>query len=389
VKIVVVASLAYSLVNFRGPLLKEMVACGHEVIACAPDDDRAVEAELSALGISFQIMPMARAGLNPIADLRTLAWLTRFFAEVRPELVLAYTQKPIIYAGIASRLCVRPRFFAMCSGLGHAFQQGGARWLRWLVALLYRSALKRVEAVFVFNGDDRGEMLRHHMIRDTTPVVQVPGTGVDLDHFCAAPPASGSMRFLMISRLLRSKGLAEYVEAARRVGKAYPDVRFSLLGPLDPNPAGIGIDQITAWDREGVVDYLGEVRDVRPSLAMSDVFVLPSWYREGLPRTILEAMAMGRPVITTDMPGCREPVEDGINGILVAPRDPGSLEAAMLRLVRARSLVASMGANARRTVVERFSVQRVNAILLNTMGLRTTTNVDSQVGRRSSADIAA
>lgn len=368
-KIIVVASLAFSLVNFRGRLLKDMVANGHEVLACAPDDDRVVAAQLAAMGIGFRVMPMARAGLNPLADIRTLAWLVSLFRKQRPDLVLAYTQKPIVYAGIASRIAGGIRYFAMCSGLGHAFADNGARWLRWLVAALYRVALKRAEGVFVFNADDRGEMLRHQMIRPDMLVVQVPGTGVDLQYYTAVPIQPGPPRFLMISRLLSSKGLSEYVEAARRIRKRHPHVRFRLLGPLDPNPAGIGMAQIEAWAAEGVIEYLGEVRDVRPSLAAASVFVLPSWYREGLPRSILEAMAMGRPVITTDMPGCREPIDEGSNGLLVAPRNVELLEAAMMRFVRQPGLAATMGASARRTAIGRFSVQRVNEILLSTMQL--------------------
>jgi len=372
-RIVVVASLAFSLVNFRKRLLADMVACGHEVLACAPEDDREVARELAAMGVAYRVMPMVRSGLNPFADLRTLAWLIGLFRAQRPGLVLAYTQKPIVYAGIASRIARVPRYFAMVSGLGLAFGEEGGRWLRAVVALLYRVALKRAEGVFVFNADDREEMLRHHMIRADTNVVRVPGSGVDLDHYGAAPIPAGPVRFLMIARLLHSKGLSEYAEAARRLRRRYPEARFALLGPPDPSPAGIDAAQVEEWRREGAIRYLGEARDVRPYLAAASVFVLPSWYREGLPRTILEAMATGRAVITTDMPGCREPVEPGANGYLVPPRDAAGLATAMERFLLRPELVEQMGARARATAVERFSVERVNDILLSTMRLRTDT----------------
>jgi glycosyltransferase involved in cell wall biosynthesis len=369
-KIVVVASLAFSLVNFRKRLLADMVACGHEVLACAPEDDREVARELAAMGVAYRVMPMVRSGLNPFADLRTLGWLVRLFRAERPGLVLAYTQKPIVYAGIASRIARVSRYFAMVSGLGLAFGEDGGRWLRAVVALLYRAALKRAEGIFVFNADDRGEMLRHHMIRADAHVVRVPGSGVDLGHYSRAPTPDGPVRFLMIARLLHSKGLAEYVEAARRLRRRYPEARFALLGPLDPSPAGIGASQVEAWRQEGAINYLGEARDVRPYLAAASVFVLPSWYREGLPRTILEAMATGRAVITTDMPGCREPIESGLNGYIVPPRDADALAAAMELFLERPELVAEMGARAYKTAVERFSVERVNEILLSTMRLR-------------------
>jgi len=368
-KIMVIASLAYSLVNFRGRLLAEMVANGHQVLACAPDADEAVIARLVAMGVEYRIVPMARIGLNPFHDLRTATWLWRRFSEEQPDVVLAYTQKPIIYAGLALRMVRKPRFFAMVSGLGHAFGEDAKPWLRSLVAALYRPALARASAVFVFNADDRGEMLQHRMIRANARVVRVPGTGVDLAHFAAAPVPEGSVRFLMIARLLKSKGIFEYVEAARRIRRDRPDVSFALLGPLDPNPAGVDAAQVATWQQEGVIDYLGETRDVRPYLADASVFVLPSWYREGLPRTILEAMATGRAVITTDMPGCREPIEPGVNGFVVEPHDVDDLAKAMRRFVDDPGLAATMGARARETAVNRFSVERVNEILLSTMAL--------------------
>jgi glycosyltransferase involved in cell wall biosynthesis len=230
--------------------------------------------------------------------------------------------------------------------------------------------LKRVEAVFVFNADDREEMLRHGMLTASDSVVRVPGTGVDLAHFPAVPVPAGPLRFLMVARLLSSKGLHEFVGAARRVRSQHPDVRFQLLGPLDPSPGGIGPALVDVWHHEGVIEYLGEVRDVRPYLADCSVFVLPSWYREGLPRTILEAMATGRAIITTDMPGCREPVDGHVNGFLVPPRDVVALQAAMLAFVDDPELAVAFGTRSREIAAARFSVELVNDILLSTMALR-------------------
>lgn len=363
-KIVVVASLAFSLINFRGRLLGDMVAGGHDVIACAPDEDAETTAALGELGIAFRVIPMSRTGLGPFADLRTLGALIGLFARERPDIVLAYTQKPIIYAGIAARCIPNTRFLAMVSGLGHAFSEESPPWLKSLVAALYRVALVGAKTVFVFNSDDQGEMLRHRMLRTTVPVIRVPGSGVDLVHYAQAPLPQNALRFLMVARLLRSKGLFEYIEAARRIRKSHPDVHFSLLGPLDPNPDGVGQDQIDAWHREGVIEYLGQVRDVRPYLSAASVFVLASWYREGLPRSILEAMAIGRAVITTDTPGCREPVTSGRSGFVVQPRSVDALQAAMMEFVRDPGLAAAMGEQGRRAAA-RYSVERVNAIVMS------------------------
>lgn len=367
-KTIVLASLAYSLINFRGRLIAAMIEQGHEVIVCAPDADPEIEAKLKAMGATYRQMPMARAGMNPFADIQTLTWLVRCFRKERPQIVLAYTQKPIIYGGMASRLVSGGRFYAMVSGLGHVYSDGGGRSLRMvraIVSMLYRLAIRKARAVFVFNSDDRAEMLRHHIIDPDAYVVQVPGSGVDLDHYGFVRVPDGPPTFLMVARLLRNKGVMEYVEAARIVRAQVPDARFQLLGPTDANPAAL----TTADIDQSVVEYLGETRDVRPYLAAASIFVLPSWYREGLPRTILEAMAIGRGVITTDMPGCREPIVSGENGFIVEPRSALSLADAMLRVCADPGLPARMSIAARRTVQDRYSVEMVNALLLSTMDM--------------------
>ena len=375
-KIIVVASLAYSLINFRGRLIAAMIENGHEVVLCAPDHDPEIEAKLKAMGATYLQMPMARAGMNPFIDILTLAWLVRCFWRERPQAVLAYTQKPIIYGGIASRLFRNIGFYAMVSGLGHVFSDGGSRLLacvRAIVSLLYRLAIGRAKAVFVFNSDDRAEMRRHHIIKPDSRVIQVPGSGVDLSHYAEAALPDGPPVFLMIARLLRNKGLIEYVEAAKIVQAQVPEARFLLLGPLDENPAAISRETIEQWHRAGIIEYLGETRDVRPYLASASIFVLPSWYREGLPRTILEAMSVGRGVITTDMPGCREPIVQGGNGFIVEPRSARALADAMLGICAQPDLPARLSRAARRTVEERYSVEKVNAILLSAMEIKGTT----------------
>ncbi|MBW6528599.1 glycosyltransferase family 4 protein [Sphingomonas sp. RHCKR7] len=369
-RVVVVASLAYSLVNFRGQLLADMVAAGHEVIACAPDDDPQVRARLAEMGVALRRVPMARVGLNPLVDLGTLRALVALLRAERPDLVLAYTQKPIIYAGLAARL-TRTRFYAMVSGLGHVYGEDASARMRLLrrgVSLLYRAAVREARAVFVFNRDDRAEMRRHAIVAPDARVIQVPGSGVDVTRFAPTPPPPGPV-FLMIARLLRAKGVDDYVAAARAVRARYPGARFRLLGPTDPGPDGVPASEIARWGEEGVIDYLGETRDVRPFLVGASVFVLPSWYREGLPRTILEAMASGRAVITTDRPGCRDPIDQGENGLIVPARDPDALAAAMARFCADPALAAEMGAAARRVASERYAVERVNRMLLDTMEL--------------------
>lgn len=370
-KVVVIASLAYSLVNFRAALLRAMVEQGHQVLACAPDEDPEVVAALSAMGVQFRRIPMDRTGVNPVRDLETLAALVRLLRRERPDLVLAYTQKPIVYGGIATRLALRrAEFYAMVSGLGHAFSEGGGRkraLLRALLSLLYRIAVARARSVFVFNDCDAAEMRARRILGPRHRVVQVAGSGIDVAAFARRPVPEGGPVFLLVARMLRDKGIVEFIEAAKIVRSRCPSARFQLLGSLDPNPSGFTRDELQHYLDGSGIDYLGETRDVRPYLAAANVFVLPSYYREGLPRTILEAMATGRAVITTDMPGCRETVIRNFNGFLVPPRDVTALAAAMSRFAQEPALAARMGKRSRWFAERRFDVRRVNATLLGTM----------------------
>lgn len=368
-KIIVVASLTKSLINFRRSLLEDLVSAGADVIACAPEDDPETSAKLEKMGVRFRRIPMARASTNPFSDLKTLFAMRSVFAQERPDLVLAYTQKPIIYGGLAARLSGVPRFYAMQSGLGFTFSDENKNdLLRRLVSLLYREGVRRANAVFVFNRDDENEMRRHGIITDQR-VIKVPGSGVDTEEYPPSPPPEGPPTFLIVARLMRDKGHYEFVEAARRVKARWPHTRFQILGPFDANPSSIDAGDLGRWRDEGVVEYLGETGDVRPFLAASSVFVLPSYHREGLPRSILEAMSTGRAVITTDMPGCRETVDEGVNGFLVPPRNAEALTAAMEKFLKEPALIAAMGAASRALALEQFDVRIVNAILLSSMGL--------------------
>jgi glycosyltransferase involved in cell wall biosynthesis len=372
-RVVVLGGYAPALITFRGPLLRAMRANGHRVLALAPEHDELVARTLNDMGVDFGTVPMARATIDPLADLRTILALYRLLRTEKPDVFLAYNMKPIVYGGLAARFAGVPRRFAMIAGLGYVFTDDGKtsrarEILRTVSSSLYACAMGGSDAVIVFNPDDGNELKMRRIVRPDQPLILVAGTGIDLSHYAEAPLPSGPPVFLLIARLLRHKGLIEYVEAARRLRVKYPGVRVQLLGPLDPNPSGISREQLDAWVREGAIEYLGETRDVRPYLAASTAYVLPS-YREGMPRTVLEAMATGRAVITTDAPGCRETVAQGENGFLVPVRDPAALTSAMERFVLDRSLAVRMGRRAREMVEARFDVHRINQTLLTTMGL--------------------
>lgn len=371
-KIAVFSSLAFSLINFRGKLLQDLRQAGHEVIAVAPDHDAAVEAQLSEWGIGFTKVPMARAGTNLLSDLGTLAAYIRLLRRHRPGAVIAYTQKPIIYGGIAARLCGIDRFYALMSGLGYLFSDAARsrRILKAAFCRLYREGLRGAKRIFVFNSDDRPDMLAAEMISNSSPVVQVPGSGVDIERFAQAPLPEGPIHFLMIGRLMRDKGVWEYAEAARQVRALHPEARFSLIGRPEPsNPTGLDDSDIVRLTRDYPVERIPETNEIPRYLTNAHVFVLPSYYREGLPRTILEALAVGRPVITTDRAGCRDAVFDGENGLLVQARDADALADAMLRLAGDRRLIHDMAAKSRELAENVYDVHKVNALLLREMDL--------------------
>ncbi len=368
-RIIVLGGLAHSLLNFRGPLLKTLVERGHEVIACAPDAPPKLRAALADFGVRYRHITLARAGRNPWADLRTYLALRCLFREVRPDLVLAYTVKPVIYSGLVGRSVPDVRIFAMIEGLGYAF--GALGWRQWtigyMVRRLYRIALKSSSGVFFLNPDDRELFLNLGMLPNGVETTLLNGIGVDLDWYqpCDLP---NEPVFLLIARLLADKGLREFHRAARRLKGRYPRARFLLAGDLDPNPMSISAAELASWQADGTLEYLGQLDDVRPAFAAARVYVLPS-YREGTPRTVLEAMAMGRPIVTTDAPGCRETVVDGVNGFLVPVRDDMALERAMERFILEPELAGRMGAESLQLAREKYDVHKVNEVILSAMGL--------------------
>jgi glycosyltransferase involved in cell wall biosynthesis len=368
-RIIVIGSLARSLLNFRGPLLKTLVEHGHDVIACAPDAPPEVRSGLLGLGVCYRYIPLARAGLNPWGDLQTLLGLKRLFREERPDRVLAYTAKPVIYACLAASGCGSPPVHAMITGLGYGF--GGLsrrqRLIGRIVQGLYRMALRRAVGVMFQNPDDRDLFVASGLVAPTLPVTLINGSGVDLSAYPPGPLPDEPV-FLLIARLLADKGLREYQRAARRLKTRYPRARFLLAGDLDPNPLSIDAKELAAWQADGAIEYLGHLDDVRPAFAAARVYVLPS-YREGTPRTVLEAMAMGRPIVATDAPGCRETVVDGLNGFLVPVRDDVALETAMERFILDPSLAERMGRESLAIAREKYDVHKVNAVIMAAMGL--------------------
>lgn len=374
-KVVVVSNLARSLVLFRGEPIKAMIADGHTVHVLAPDfeDEPEVTETLRNWSATPHTIEMSRAGLTPMQDLKLLFSLTKLFRRIAPDLVFGYTSKPVIYGTVAGWLAGVPNRFAMINGLGYAFTgepSGKRKLVRWLLTMLYRFALKRAHGVFFQNPDDRDDLRRFHVLGSQTRTIVVNGSGIDTAAYPQSSPPEGPLSFLLIARLVADKGIREYAAAATEIRKKFPDVEFHLIGDFDPNPSSISPDEVREWSQSGAILHHGYVSDVRSALEECSVYVLPSFYREGTPRSILEALSTGRPVVTTDAPGCRETVIDGENGFLIPVRDAEALEAAMLRFVETPSLVPAMGEKSRVIAQQKYDVHKVNGEMLNAMGLR-------------------
>ncbi|HAD05063.1 MAG TPA: glycosyltransferase family 1 protein [Desulfuromonas sp.] len=371
-----IGSLAESLIGFRGRLLEDMAQMGHEVVACAPNGSTALRNDLLRLGVRFQGLPLNRTGLNPLQDLYSLWSLTRLFQRQRPDVVLSYTIKPIIYGSLGATLARVGTISSMITGRGSSFSTA-TPWQRLTCQLaksLYRLGLRSNRVVFFQNPDDLRLFIDYGIVTTSNHPTLINGSGVDLDYYVPAPlPANAS--FLLIARLLRAKGICYYAEAARQLKSRYPQAKFYLVGGLEKSSRGVPVAEIDHWVSQGWIDYLGTIGDVRPAIAAASVYVLPSHYGEGIPRSILEAMAMGRPIVTTDTPGCRETVQPGKNGYLVPVHDPVQLAASMERFIHDPASVATMGNASRRLAEAKFDVREVNRSILQSLGLLHETTV--------------
>ena len=367
----IISNQAFSLINFRGPLIRDLVAAGVRVYALAPDYDdnlRQLVCDLGARPVDFSL---ARTGLNPLRDALDMFRLAFLLRRLKPDVTFGYFLKPVVYGTVAAWLAGVPRRVAMIEGLGYVFTASGdheswnRKLLRALVSLLYRFSLARAQKIIFLNKDDLSEFVKAGLV-DEENVVNLGGIGVDLAEWPMTPPVAHPLTFMLVARLLREKGIVEYALAARQVKTIHPAVRFILLGGFDPNPGGLEASEVEAWVNEGLLEWPGHVT-VKTWLMQTSVYVLPS-YREGVPRSTQEAMAMGRAVITTDAPGCRETVNEGVNGFLVTVRDVPSLVHAMLRFVENPSLVEAMGLESRKLAEKRFDVRVINTRLLTILG---------------------
>lgn len=378
-KFLIYSNCLHNVFNFRGKLLESIAQLGYEIHIVSPILEKyaADHNELINRGYHIHQIAMQRTGTNPVKDIKTFIHSYQLLNRIKPEYLLSYTVKPMVYGTLAAWLARVPYRFVLISGLGYTFQQveetNKRSILQKFVHALYQQALAKSSKVFFQNNDDLNLLKKLNIVQSTLPTVVVNGSGVDLNDFNVVSlprNESGSVKpsFLLIARLLKDKGIVEYVEACKQIKREYPDAEFHLVGSIDENPAAIEQAQLDRWIADGDIIYWGQLKDVRPVIAASSVYVLPS-YREGTSRSVLEAMSMGRAIITTDAPGCREPVTTGINGYLVPVQAVTELIDAMRQFIEYPNLYEQMGSASRVIAVDKYDVRKVNAHMIAEMGL--------------------
>ena len=356
-KIILFANTDWYLYNFRRSLALAVRAAGHNVLLISPPGEYG--ARFRDLGLRWEPLPaMDRRSLNPLRELRALMELFALFRREQPELVHNFTIKCAVYGSIAAMLTGVPARINAVAGLGYVFasNERRARLLRPVVRALMRFALRGRRARLILQNHDDARMFLDHGLIEDARVRVIAGSGVDCNRFVPRTRTRNDPpRVLLAARLLWEKGVKEYVQASRTLRAQGRRIRFLLAGASDPgNPAAVPEAAVRSWVDEGIVEWIGHVDDMPALFASSDVFVLPSYYREGLPKSLIEAAACATPLITTDMPGCRDVVIDGVDGLIVPPRDADALGTAIARLLDAPELARKLGLAARAKTLAAF-----------------------------------
>ena len=373
-KVLIITSELFSLINFRGSFIKNLISRGHKVTALSPIEKNISQDlihKLKNMGVTLKDYDLSRNSINPFKDYLSYKSIRNIISQSNPDIVIATTAKPVIYAGMAMRYFPKINFFPIITGLGYGFIDGDGikrKFIRQFMILLYKLGLKNACSIIFQNIDDEKLFYKLNIINRNKPSQVVNGSGVDLNIYKFSPLPKKPI-FLMVSRLLIDKGVREYVDAASLVKIKYPNAIFQLAGKMDTNPASINPDELNFWIKKNFIQYLGEISTVYKSISECRFFVLPS-YREGTPRSVLEAMATGRPIITTDVPGCRETVIQGKNGLLVPPKNSRSLANAMIKLLKSsEDKIQSMGRESFILTRDKYDVEKVNKDIVDIIKL--------------------
>lgn len=367
-KIVILSSHTSSLYWFRVEMMKEFVRRGHSVVALGPESEENWKNRFKVDGIEYRQLFVERNGINPFSDLRTYRELRRFIKKEKPDKVFAYQAKTIIYGSLAAKASGITEIYLLIAGLGSIFRGEGFtnELVKSILKIEYYLACKASKKVFFQNNDDKNVFINYGLIKEEKVVI-INGSGVNLEKF-KPEPLPETPAFLFIGRLIKDKGILEYLKACKRIKTEYPLVRCLLVGPYDSNPSALKPYELQPYIDEGFIEYFGEQNDVRPFIKQCSTYVLPS-YHEGTPKTILEAMAVGRSIITSDAPGCRETVTNGYNGYLVPIKDIDGLVEKMRILIEDQAKNKIMAERSLKLVREKYDVNFVNKAIMKAMEL--------------------
>lgn len=370
-KILVISNHPRSLYRFRGKLINAMTKSGHEVYALTPlGVSKENISKIRETGAEVNEYYLNRTGLSMLQDLKTLMSLIIQMRKLRPDIVLSYTIKPVIYGSIAAFFTRVPKIFSIINGTGFSFSEAGKskKFLHFLIKSLFRFALSKNNFIFFQNNEDRNLFLENNIIKSEISGV-TNGSGIDLNEFEFHPySATDVLKFLFIGRFFKEKGIYHYVEAAKKIKKKYGEkVEFQLIGEIGNDKNSIKTHELEEWEKEGWINNLGFLDDVKTTIIDSHIVVLPSYYREGVPRSLLEALSIGRAIITTNSIGCKETVIDGENGILIKPDDLQSLIKAIEKLINNPILLQKMGTRSRQLAQNKFDVEIINKYILDKM----------------------
>lgn len=374
-KIIFITTVASSIYGFRQPLIVELLKQGHHVYAFVSEYTQSELENIQAMGVIAIPYQLNRGGLNPFSDILATYKLAKKLEKIQPDLVLSYFAKPVIFGTFAAKIAGVSKIFAMLEGLGYTFteQPEGlsrkAKIIRRIQVALYRLSLPLANKVIFLNPDDPKDLLEQYHIK-VKQVEILGGIGLDLSEYPYSPVyVSENIRFLFIGRLLKEKGIHEFIAAAKQVRHRFPNTIFTVLGAIDEvNPGALSQQELDTYIQSGLIEYPGQVSNVVEWIMNSQVFVLPS-YREGVPRSTQEAMAIGRPVITTDVPGCRETVIDGVNGFLIPVWNSEKLAERMIYFIENSQEIARMGNESYRIAQQKFDVSKVNQRLIQILGV--------------------
>lgn len=370
-KVLLIGNQSNTIILFRENIIKCFVRNSVSVNTLTMDDNENNFKKITALGATPHKYDFSRSGMNPLSDIHNTYKLSQKIKEISPDVVLCFFPKPVIFGALAAKFAGVKNIYLLLEGLGFCFTEHShndsyrKKWLKKVQILLYKTSLPLARKVLFLNNDDYNDLVLKHNIKIKEAEI-IGGIGVDLNDYSYSEPEVKNIHFGMVSRLLVEKGVREFVEAARIVKTIHPDVKFSIAGAVDNNPGGISQVQVDHWSQEGNVEFLGQISAVKDYLRKVSVFILPS-YREGVPRSTQEAMAIGRAIITTDVPGCRETVIDGCNGYLIPPWNVDSLVNAIISFIEKPESIVSMGSLSRMIAVEKFDENAASEKIIKIM----------------------